>query len=88
MTPLLTDEQRQALYDAKGCAPVKVMDPATNTPYVLVRADLYDRCKALFEDEEFDVREAYSAMDEVARAEGWDDPEMDVYDQLDPRRTP
>jgi hypothetical protein len=27
----------------------------------------------------------YALMDEVARCEGWDDPEMDVYDRLDPR---
>jgi hypothetical protein len=27
----------------------------------------------------------YPIMDEVARREGWDDLEMDAYDQLDPR---
>ncbi len=33
----------------------------------------------LAEGQDFDIREAYSLMDAVARAEGWDDPEMDSY---------
>ena len=33
----------------------------------------------LAEEENFDIREAYPLMDEVARREGWDDPEMDSY---------
>jgi hypothetical protein len=31
-------------------------------------------------EDDFDIREAYPLMDEVARREGWDDPEMDSYD--------
>lgn len=31
------------------------------------------------EGEEVDIRKAYPLMDAVARAEGWDDPEMDSY---------
>ena len=30
----------------------------------------------------------YELMDEVARREGWDDPEMSAYDLLDPRDKP
>jgi hypothetical protein len=30
---------------------------------------------------------AYPLMNEVARREGWDDPEMDVYDERYPRHT-
>jgi hypothetical protein len=29
--------------------------------------------------QDFDIREFYPLMDAVARAEGWDDPEMDSY---------
>ncbi len=28
---------------------------------------------------DIDIRDAYPLMDQVASAEGWDDPEMDVY---------
>jgi hypothetical protein len=33
------------------------------------------------------IEAAYPLMDEVASREGWDDPEMDRYRQLDPRAT-
>ena len=85
MTPQLTDEQRQALHEAHETGPVEVIDSATRISYVLLRADLFQRYRALF-DEEFDVREAYPAIDVVAANEGWNDPSMDVYDALDPRR--
>lgn len=85
--PSLTDEQRQALRDSNDRGPVTVIDPQTKINYILLRADLYDRCRKLLPDEQFDVAEAYPLMDDVARREGWLDPEMDAYDHLDPRRT-
>ena len=85
MSPMLTDEQRQALHEANDRGPVTIVDPDTQVSYVLMRADLYERCRTLFTDEPFDVREAYPHMDAVAAAEGWLDPEMDAYDRLDPR---
>lgn len=87
MSPNLTDEQRQALHEANDRGPITVVDPQTHVNYVLMRADLYERYQALFTDEPFDVREAYSHMDAVAAAEGWLDPEMDAYDNLDPRKS-
>ena len=83
--PLLTDEQRQALRDSNDQGPVTVVDPQTKVNYVLLRADLYDRCRLLLSDEPFKVNEAYPLMDDVAGREGWLDPEMDAYDKLDPR---
>ena len=85
-TPLLTDEQRQALRDSNDRGPVTVLDPQTQVNYILLRADLYDRCRILLTDEEFKLDEAYPLMDDIASREGWLDPEMDAYDQLDPRR--
>jgi hypothetical protein len=86
MSPNLSDEQRQALHEANDRGPITVVDPQTHVSYVLMRADLYERCQALFTDEPFDVREAYPHMNAVAAAEGWLDPEMDAYDKLDPRK--
>lgn len=65
-----------------------MVDPVTRTPYVLVAEETYRRVRALFEDDPFEGGEAYPLIDEVARGEGWDDPEMDRYDALDPRRAP
>lgn len=75
----LTQNQRQELETAE---PVIL----TNTAYVLVRQDVYDRIKGLLSDEDW-TSDAYSAAMEVFARDGWNDPRMDVYDELDPRRT-
>jgi hypothetical protein len=85
ITPLVTDEQRQALRDSNDRGPVTVVDPQTKVNYVLLRADLYERCRLLLSEEQFKVSEAYPLMDDVARREGWLDPDVDACDKLDPR---
>ena len=59
--PLLTDEQRQALLDLNNLCSVTVVDPQTNVNYILLRADLYDRCRWLLADEPFGVQGSLSA---------------------------
>ncbi|HEV3260063.1 MAG TPA: hypothetical protein VG013_24605 [Gemmataceae bacterium] len=71
----LTPEQSQEL---TGPEPARAVDPETKRTYVLLPAEQYERFKDLLQD--FDAREAYPLMDEVAAKEGWDDPEMDSYD--------
>jgi hypothetical protein len=75
----LTQEQQQELEAAEPVVP-------TNTTYLLVRKDLYERIKGLLSDEDW-TRDAYQAAVEAFARDGWDDPRMDVYDELDPRRT-
>jgi hypothetical protein len=60
----LTDDQRREL-ESEG--PVRVRDPKTNETYVLVRADVYERMRAV--------------IDGHTRRAGWDDPELDVYER-------
>jgi hypothetical protein len=45
--------------------------------------------KALFAEEDGNkpLRDLYPHVMEVFGRDGWDDPAMDVYDELDPRRT-
>jgi hypothetical protein len=82
MIPKLSDDIQQAL-DARGGAPLYVMD-ARNTTYVLIRADQYEKLKALFgEDEDFDPRELYSLIEQSFLKAGWDDPEMDAYNEYE-----
>ena len=78
----LTRKQSSAIRAAVE-TPVRVVDPATNTEYVLLRADFYERVRHLFDD----PADAFMAQIESAAAAGWDDPAMDVYNDLDPRRT-
>ena len=82
MTPKLTTDQRQAI-EEKGGKPVYLIDADTNTSYVLLRADQFERIKAMVgEETELDPRMTYAALDETFR-EGWDDPAMDAYDNHD-----
>ena len=60
----LTEEQRQEL-DKSELA--KARDPKTNETYILLRADVYERMRAV--------------IDGYTRRAGWDDPELDVYEQ-------
>lgn len=80
-----TAEQQQALDAVPG--PLRILDPRTNQTYVLVRTEIYERVRALLEDD-FSAEDAFQAQIESAAAAGWDDPTLDVYNELDPRRQP
>ncbi|MEK6407752.1 MAG: hypothetical protein AABN34_12370 [Acidobacteriota bacterium] len=67
--------------------PIRLTDPETNSEYVLLPADLYDQIRDLFYEHSTLTRDEKRAL--MLRAglrAGWDDPEMDVYNDLDPRR--
>lgn len=49
----LTDAQRQAIASSQESPPT-VIDPQTNAAYVLVRREVYDRLKGVFNED--DVR--------------------------------
>ena len=83
----LTLEQRQAVAQ-QGEKPPRAVDPDTRTTYVLLPEEIYARVK-VFLDEDRDnqfLRDMYPHVMEVFGQEGWDDPTMDVYNDLDPRR--
>jgi hypothetical protein len=78
----ITPEIRKAIEQA-GEQPVRLADPETNLVYIMVRAEVYERMRAICDD--FDIRDAYPLMNQVAAREGWDDPSMDIYDEYQPR---
>lgn len=65
--------------------PIRVSDPSQSAMFVLLRAEVYERFKSLFEGDPVTQRERLSHLQQFGRRAGWDDPEMDVYDDLDPR---
>ena len=69
----ITAEIRRAIEQA-GDDPVPITDSETQAAYVIVKAEIYGAVPAL---EEFDVRDVYPMMNEVAAREGWDDPALD-----------
>jgi hypothetical protein len=69
--------------------PVRLTDPETATEYVLVRADLFDRLRGfVFTDEPLSADEQQALLVQAGLRAGWDDPAMDIYNDLDPRKQP
>jgi hypothetical protein len=88
MTIKLPDDLRHAI-ETEGGSPVHLVDLPTNMRYALMRADQYELLSGLFaEGEEFDVRELYPHMAKSAASAGWDDPDMDVYNDYDAHKKP
>jgi hypothetical protein len=84
----LTNEQRATLGDLSTSKPVPIFDPSDNRAYFLVPADVYEQMRGQAGSEAEAPERACALMNEVAAREGWDDPEMDAYDQLDHRKVP
>lgn len=82
MTIQLTTEQWADLQQgAEG--PPRVSDPAQTSTFVLVRADVYERFKSLFEEDPVTEKERAFHLQQFGKRAGWDDPAMDVYDKSD-----
>ena len=85
----LTLEQQKALARDCGHLP-RVVDPSTRCKYVLVREEMYERLRQRFEEDDASqfVRAMTPHVMNVFGRDGWDDPAMDVYNDLDPRLNP
>lgn len=77
----LTPELQEAIRDAEG-APILMEDPQSHAKYVLVRQEMYDRVKALLEEDLPSADEQMHFLREAGKAAGWDDPEMDIYNDM------
>ena len=88
MTLVLTNEQHLAIGTSRSEEPIQVIDPATQAKYVLLPEGIYRRLQEGIMEADFEPSDAYAAIDELASKEGWNDPAMDAYDALDPRRVP
>jgi hypothetical protein len=74
---IMSPELRQAIREAHG-APVQVVDPDTNECFVLLADTQFERMRDMIAN---DVAIGYEAFARVAGPHGWDDPEMDVYEE-------
>ncbi len=81
----LTEPLQQALDEQPG-EPLRLVDPRTQAAYVLIRADLYERVRALVEEEDLTPEEKLFLLAESGRRAGWDAPEMGDYDNYDESR--
>ena len=81
-------ELQQAMRASHG-RPLRLTDPETHAEYVLLQADMYDQIDELFSNEApLTPDERRAMLLQAGLRAGWDDPEMDVYNELDPRRQP
>jgi hypothetical protein len=66
---------------------VRLTDPETHEEYIVLRADMYDQMRTrLYDDTLLTEQEKQALLVKAGLRAGWDDPEMDVYNELDPRR--
>lgn len=84
MATEITPEQRQAIHATGG--PVELVDPETQEHFVLLRAETYQRLHHLFDDGPLTAEQRRDLLAQAGKRAGWDEPEMDVYNELDPRR--
>lgn len=82
MSVSLTPEQLQALAAQRG-EPLELVDDLSHAKYVLLPADQFERVKALLSADEFDLRSTYLAQEQALASAGWDDPELDDYNDYD-----
>jgi hypothetical protein len=73
----LTQEQRHEL----EADPPRAIDPVTRRIYVLISEDLYERLQDLLVPDRLTRSEQQALLRIAGKRAGWDDPEMDVYDQ-------
>lgn len=63
--------------------PVRITAPEVGTDCFVVRADIFERIKSfLYDDSPLSVDEKTRLLVEAGLRADWDDPEMDVYNDL------
>ena len=82
----LTEQQRQAIAHATENPPT-VMDRTTQTAYVLVQKDVYERLLgAAYDGNDPGDEELRLRLARTSAANGWDEPDMEAYDRYDEER--
>jgi hypothetical protein len=72
---ILSPEQRRQI-EQEGFMPID------DGAFVVLRADLYDRIRSLIDGENLTIDEQRRLLSELGKSVGWDDPAMDVYNDL------
>ena len=82
----LSKEIQKAIKDAQE-EPVRLVDPETNVEYVVLPIETFERMRKglYYDDGPITEEEQTALLIEFGLRAGWDDPEMDVYNDLDPR---
>jgi hypothetical protein len=80
-------KELQEVIRASHGQPVRLADPDTHQEYIVLRAEIYDQIQTrIYDDTLLTTEEKQALLIEAGLRAGWDDPEMDVYNELDPRK--
>ncbi len=83
---VMPKELQDAVRTSQG-QPIRLADPDTHEEYVVLRAAAYDQLQArIYDDTPMTSEEKQALVLKAGLRAGWDDPAMDVYNELDPRR--
>ena len=85
----LSKEIRRAVQESEDNL-ARLIDPETNEEYVVLPAKTFEQMQkgVYYDDGPITEEERLALLIEAGLRAGWDDPEMDVYNDLDPRREP
>ena len=66
---------------------IRLIDPETNVEYVVLPAETFEqmRNRVYYDDGPITEEERRALLIQAGLRAGWDAPEMDVYNDLDPR---
>ncbi len=78
----LTPEQQKAVQTST--VPVRLINPVTKIPYVLLQEDIYQKFQGLFSEGPLTEGERRAIIAGVWKRAQWDDPAMDDYAKLIP----
>ncbi len=79
----LSKELQQAVRLSQG-QPVRVADPETEKEYVVIPAEIFKQIEGLmYQDDPLTTDEKQYLLIQAGLRAGWDDPEMDIYNDLD-----
>lgn len=72
----LTSQQLESVQHGE---PMRFVDPELGQEFVIVRADIFDRVRLLFDDTDLTPNETLPLIWQSMK-EDWEDPAMDIYD--------
>ena len=81
----LSKEIQQAVQAAKE-TPVRLVDPETDVEYVVLPVETFERMRkgVYYDDGPLTEEERRHILIQAGLRAGWDDPEMDVYNDMVP----
>ena len=81
----LSKEIQQAVQAAKE-TPVRLVDPETDVEYVVLPVETFERMRkgVYYDDGPLTEEERRHILMQAGLRAGWDDPEMDVYNDMVP----